>query len=283
MNKKKENCIFISANRSFLKLLKICLFSISQNYPNHPDILLCHTDFTENDLQEIDKITDRIIPISNTLEAHEIWPIMSHLPTDLDSRVFYARFLIRKWWIFDNYQNVLHLDADVLVVKNLDILMHYDEFFVVQESYAGDDKIFKDHNDPRLLQQLKKDAITIWNVAINGWIFLVPPIYRTQKHHQELMYLLSSYKSYIQRADQSIINTRIYKNNIPIQKDFNYNFQHRLLLQPLYDNWLVNAHIIHFNWINEKFRINCMKKMLHLSKTQDYPEKYRIYYYDLVM
>jgi hypothetical protein len=55
----------------------------------------------------------------------------------------------------------LHLDADVLVVKNLDILMHYDEFFVVQESYAGDDKIFKDHNDPRLLQQLKKDAITI--------------------------------------------------------------------------------------------------------------------------
>jgi hypothetical protein len=72
MNKKKENCIFISANRSFLKLLKICLFSISQNYPNHPDILLCHTDFTENDLQEIDKITDRIIPISNTLEAHEI-------------------------------------------------------------------------------------------------------------------------------------------------------------------------------------------------------------------
>jgi hypothetical protein len=52
--------------------LKICLFSISQNYPNHPDILLCYTDFTENDLQEIDKITDRIIPIPNTLEAHEI-------------------------------------------------------------------------------------------------------------------------------------------------------------------------------------------------------------------
>lgn len=283
MDKKKENCVFISANRSFLPLLKICLSSISQNYPNHPDIILCHTDFTENDLQGIDKIADRIIPIQNTLEAHEMWPIMDHLPRDIDPSVFYARFLIRKWWIFDNYNNVLHLDADVLVIKDLDMLMHYDNFFVVQEAYLGDDKIFKNHNDPHLLKQLTEDSITIWNIAINGWIFLVPPMYRTEKYHQELVYLLSSYKSYIQRADQSIINTRIYKNNLPIQKDFNYNFQHRLLLNPLYDDCLLNVHIVHFNWIDEKYRVQCMKKMLYLSKTQDYIEKYRTYYNALVI
>lgn len=278
MDKKKKNCIFISANKSFLELLKICLFSISQNYSNHPDIILCHTDFTNIDLQELSAIASRIIPIQNTLDSFEIWPIMSHLPNDTDPKTFYARFLIRKWWIFEGYENVLHLDADTLVLKDLDALMDRDDFYVVKEAYTGDDKIFKLHSDPDLLRQLDQDGIVIWDMAINGGVFLVPREYRKKKYYDELISLLSSYRPYIQRADQSILNIRMYKNHLPIQTQFDYNFQHRLVENQVYD-WLISdAHILHFNGVDNKYRKLCMEKFLDIYHSDNYIKKYRSYY-----
>lgn len=278
MDKKKKNCIFISANKSFLELLKICLSSISQNYPNHPDIVLCHTDFTNTDLQELSAIASRIIPIQNTLAPFEIWPIMSHLPNDTDPKTFYARFLIRKWWIFEGYENVLHLDADTLVLKDLDALMDRDDFYVVKEAYTGDDKIFKLHSDPDLLKQLDQDDIVIWDMAINGGVFLVPREYRKKKYYDELISLLSSYRPYIQRADQSILNIRMYKNHLPIQTQFDYNFQHRLVENPVYDSLISDAHILHFNGVDNKHRKLCMEKFLDIYTTDNDIQQYRAYY-----
>lgn len=278
MHKEKRNCIFISANKSFLKLLKICLYSISQNYSDHPDIVLCHTNLTTTDLQELNAITSRIVPIQNTLDPFEIWPIMSHLPNDTDPKTFYARFLIRKWWIFDNYDNVLHLDADTLVLKNLNEFMARDDFYVVKEAYMGDDKIFKLHNDPNLLKQLDQDNIIIWDIAINGWVFLVPPKYRKKEHYDQLLSLLYSYKPYIQRADQSVLNIRVYKNNIPIQTKFDYNFQHRLVENPAYDWLILDAHILHFNGVSDKYRLSCMQTFLEIYPSDNYMKRYRAYY-----
>jgi len=278
MYKEKENCIFISANKSFLPLLKMCLSSISENYPNHPDIILCHTDFTESDLHGIAKITDRVIPIPNILETYGIWPIMAHLPRDIDPSVFYARFLIRKWWIFNNYNNVLHLDADTLVMKDLSHLMDDNRFYIVEDVYVGDDNIFRNKYDSQLLKKLTDDSIVIGNKACNGWIFLVPFKYRTKKYYDDIMYLLWSYSNHIKRADQSILNIWLYRNNITIQKDFKYNFQHRLLLNPLNDKILRNAHIIHFNGVPERYRAICMRIFLELTKDVEYIVEYRKYY-----
>jgi lipopolysaccharide biosynthesis glycosyltransferase len=37
--------------------------------------------------------------------------------------------------VFKEYNNILHLDADTLVMNNLDNLMNFDEFYTVQEAY----------------------------------------------------------------------------------------------------------------------------------------------------
>ena len=278
MNKEKNNCIFISANKSFIEPLKVCLSSIVQNYSNHPEIILCHTDFTQRELIKLFQITKKIIPIVNNLSPDEIWPIMGHLPESIDPKVFYARFLLRKWWIFDTYKNVLHLDADTLVLKDLNQLMNYNDFYSVQEVYSWNDMIFKDPEDTNLLHQLSKDNISIGKTSSNGGIFLLPPHHRTIENYNEIMNILSTYGPYIKRADQSVINIRMSKHNISIQNDFTYNFQHRLIENPVYTPLIQDAHILHFNGVDDRYRTSCMKKFLDIYTTDNYIEKYKAYY-----
>ncbi len=281
MDTVKPNGIFISINRNFLETLKVCLLSILQNYPNHPDIILCHTDLIQKELRELLQITEKIIPIKNNLEPQEIWPIMWHLPVSIDPKVFYARFLLRKWGIFNNYNNILHLDADTLVVGNLDQLMSKNIFYAIEEAYQGEDKIFKDHNDIQLQKQLYRDNLVIGNKASNGGVFLLPPEYRTPEHYHDIISLLSWYAPYIKRADQSILNIRMYKNNIPIQKDFTYNFQHRLLEHAKNNAIADKASIIHFNGVSDIYRLDCMKKYLFLSQNNKWADMYREYFNSL--
>ncbi len=283
MNKNLKDCIFISIDKSFLELLKNCLLSIESIYKNHPDIILFYTNLTDNDLKELTQISSNIIPLKNRLKTNELWPIMWHLPESIDPRVFYARFLIWKHPIFKKYKNVLHLDADTILVQNLDYLLSYDDFYIVQDIYNWDDIIFKDINNHGLKKQLKKDGITLWNIAGNAWIFLIPPKYRTLEHYRDIMWLLDSYKQYIKWADQSILNIWIYKNHIDIKQVFDYNFQHRLLLDPTYDKYLATSHIIHFNWVNDQYRLAYTKFLLNILNEDNYIniKKYRDYVHSL--
>ncbi len=268
----------MSTNQSFFDTIKISLFSILKNYPEHSDIIICHTDLTKKQIQDLLWISEKIRIIENNLNKDNVWPIMWHLSKKIDPRVFYARFLMRTSDVFKEYNNILHLDADTLVMNNLDNLMNFDEFYTVQEAYQWDDKIFKNHHDENLIKKLEEDKILINWEASNAWIFLLPKKYRTQLNYDYLIYLLSSYKEYIKWADQSILNIWAYKNNIPIQKEFKYNFQHRILMKEENIELIKDASIIHFNWVDSNYRPSCMKKLLNLWGNDDFLEKYKMYY-----
>ncbi len=282
-NEISRYCIFFSANKAFLSCLKICLKSIVHNYWSHPDIIICYTDFSLWDLQNLQKIYDGIIFIKNDLTKYEIWPVMKHLPKEIDPKVFYARFLLWRHKIFDNYEKILHLDADIIVTKPLDELFSIDDFLMIKESYQWEDQIFISIENEALQKKLFDDWIVIKNTAGNAWVFLLPSRYRNENYYNQLMWILHKYNTYIKRADQSIINIRMYLNNLEISSQFEYNFQHRFIVDWNHDKILRNAKIIHFNGIADKFRILCMKFFynLILKWKHSYPWDYRKFYNDL--
>ena len=277
MGKKRGNCIFISVNKSFLKILKLCLLSISKNYKNHPDIVICHTDLTLKDVKELMQITDKIMAFQNVLNTHEIWPIMSHLPNDIDPRVFYARFLIWRLPIFQKYTSVLHLDADTIVLKDCTDVFDKQEFYIEKETYVWNDALFIDHNDQLLLEQIYKDGLRLNNEIWNAGVFMIPGKYITASIYDELMQVLDQYKNYIKRADQSIINIRLQKKSIPISHHDIYNFQHRALMKAR-ASFLLRHSIVHFNGVPDPYRVFFMKLLLLLPISFLWISLYKFFY-----
>lgn len=269
-----NNCIFISCNKSFVNILVLCLQSITKNYPTHWDIIICHTDLTHKEKLILSKFK-KIIFLKNTIKEYEIGPIMWHLPKETDPKVFYARFLLWREKIFDKYDNILHLDADTIIMKNIDELLQWNNFIITKEIYEWDDSIFKNNNDKQLEKQLFKDNIKINNsLTANCWVFILPKKYRNPFFYNQLMYILKKYYYYIKRADQSIINIWIAYNKLTIRKTFNLNFQHRIILQSnKQETWFKDTYILHFNGIDNNLRFDLMSYWLKIKNKNFYSKR----------
>ena len=279
----KQNCIFISVNQNFIDPLKICLYSLKENYPQHPPIIIYHTNLSEAQIQDLLIIEPNCFFLKNTFKKREIGPIMDHLPAWTDPKVFYARLALRREKVFKGYNNILHLDVDTVVLKNLDDLFQQHTFYIIKEAYTWECSIFRNHYDENLLYQLKKDNILLWDWAYNWWVFLLPANLRDKKQYHSLVRILQTYKKFIKRADQSVLNIRLYKNSFLGNHDFKYNYQHRLLMNEQYDTQLKNASIIHFNWVHYSIRSACMQKLLEIANDKkNIGIKYRQFYDSLL-
>lgn len=274
---RSKHCIFISVDKNFIKHLKVCLWSIKKHYWNHPDIIICHTNLTQQDIDKLQKIVP-IIPLHNTIKEEELWPIMSHLPSHINPRVFYARFLIRRHPLFQEYDNILHLDADTIIRKECDEIFTFTSFYIEKEAYRWENQIFFDINNTFLQQQLDKDCIKINNQAWNAWVFMSPKSYNNMTTYNELLYILTHYKEWIQWADQSVIAIWLSSHNIKPMQSHIYNLQHRDVERQELDSEFKNAKVIHFNGVHHSYRLLCMKLWIHLFWTVEWRKIYRLLY-----
>ncbi len=271
-----KNAIFLSLDKLFVNNALLCLLSIQKNFKGHPDIIICHTNLGEDEKILLCSCCENITFIENDLTDEDVWPIMSHLK-NTDPRVFYARFLLWKDERFNKYENILHLDCDTLVLQNLDELLSYDQFFMVQEWYDGDDQIFYDYKDPQLIWMLDEDGIHLCKHSGNAWVFLLPKVYRSTNFYEEILNIKQRYKKYIKRADQSIINLWCYKHWWNVSEDYSYNYQHRLINDK---TDFSTIKIVHFNWISGKYRNECMNYFLENYKA--WAENYYSFYTQIV-
>jgi len=276
----RNNCIFISANKDFFEILILCLKSIIQNYPNHPLVYICYTDFSNLEKEKIKRLINNVEFINNSITDKETGPIMGHLSKLIDPKVFYARLLIWKLPLFSQYDAVLHLDADTLVLQDLSKLFQKKEFYIEKECYNWEDSLFYNKHDSELLKLIISDWLIIpksfqpWN----AWIFLVPKKYLTKRVYNELIVTLYKYKPHIKRSDQSILNLRIIKKWIIINDEHQYNVQHRLIMnQQLFED-ISNYYIIHFNGVSSNIRLIFMKLFLFLYPFKGWLSLYRILY-----
>lgn len=277
---KSQNCIFISVDSRFLSILTVCLSSIAKNYPNHPDVIICHTNLREKDINRLKSILP-LTEIHNTLRSPEIGPIMKHLPKYLDPKVFYARLLIWRDPIFQNYNNILYLDADTLVLDDCDAIFLHHQFYIVKESYTWDDQIFINNKEYQLLHLAQRDDINIEGIAWNAGVFMLPKKYNTQEVFHELLTILSQYSKFIKWADQSVFAIWLMKRWFSPSKNTMYNFQHRLVVDPKFDHDFAKAKIIHFNGIPTLYRLFCMRLGSYLFSSKIWRKIYRQVYHIL--
>jgi len=86
---------------------------------------------------------------------------MGHLSKLIDPKVFYARLLIWKLPLFSQYDAVLHLDADTLVLQDLSKLFQKKEFYIEKECYNWEDSLFYNKHDSELLKLIISDWLII--------------------------------------------------------------------------------------------------------------------------
>lgn len=161
--------------------------------------------------------------------------LISHWYHDaIPSKMVYYKYLL---WTedYDEFDNILHLDADTLILSPLDELFEKDEFFVVKNNIPFKEvRILpenKTYNDIKN-KKLKKYGIRLpkHDDMINAGVFLIPKRYRTKDHLNTLVDITNDFGYLLVYADQSALSLWCLKNNITPSEDYQYNFQ-----TPLFD------------------------------------------------
>lgn len=242
-----KSAIFVTLNKDFLDFFYIFLNSLKKNYPDHPELLIYHTDLAAGDVNRLEDL-DRVRLFSISENNEHTGPVMAKYH-NIDPHVFYTRYLIWKNFA-DDYDSILHLDLDVLVMKPLNDLIESDEFMIFQDRYDDLDAVFYDNNNLNLKTLLKKDNINMPTSYANAGVFLVPQKYQTAENYDALIDITSRYKDHLIWADQSALNVWLAKEKIDIKNDDQYNYQVFHISRyrsPLSLFKLKDASIIHFN------------------------------------
>lgn len=250
----KKNAIFVEINQRFLPYLKVFLKNLFYIYPDCPDLLIYHTDLNEAQLRRLHKHTAvKTVRLDDTDYASGP-PMATHRPKLADPRISYARFLI---WTdrMQEYENVVHLDTDLLILGSFDDLFAYNRFTIFEETYQAKDSLFYDPQDPDLLRLLDEDGIRPPSRVANCGVFVVPRKDRSPDDYETLCYLLRRYDKYIKWSDQSIINLWMAKKGIRVTEGNRFNFQHRLVAKPGPVDGLREARIFHFNGVDLTYRL----------------------------
>lgn len=268
----RPHALFVSLNKWFLDYANCFLETLDRSYPDHPELIVYHTDLSEKECAGLKRFT-RVTTVKVGFDEFKTGPAMaSHHPKFADPRISYSRFLI---WTrrFDAYETVVHLDTDIIVRGSLEPLVSTDKFLIYPETYTGDDAIFYNRKDPKLIKLLHEDGIPMPTRAANAGIFAIPRSLRTQENYELLNYLIDRYDEYIKWSDQSILNLWMAKKGIALTDDFTFNFQNRLLSTSKAAE-IQSAKIFHLNGVDLAYRLFLMQT---LSQIHGWPGGWAIY------
>lgn len=234
------NAIFISFNDNHYHFVNSFLNSIKHNYKNHPTILANYDGNNQRVIARLKETTNlRQIELNHTYGFNT---------GGIPSNIIFQRFNL---WThqFDEFDKILHLDVDMVILKSLDHIFEKEDFYIYSD-HNPHAKIFSNSNDTYLLQSLKEDKIAICNTIdcmANAGVFLIPKKYRTNDYYQSLISLANKYHAYAAFADQSIISLWCHQSEIGIHVDFENNCQIRFLCDK---NLRINVEkisILHFS------------------------------------
>ena len=240
----RPHVIVVTLLANYYPILLLFLNSIKRRYPSHPEIVVCQKGFSPEQIGFLHSRYEgvRCFNIEGRVVVRGPAMLGRDYP-DLDA--FYARFLI---WsdLFDEYENVLYLDIDALIVGPLDELLNRAEFQCFEESYAGEQPYFYDASDPQLRMLLAEDGVpALPPVPGNAGVMLIPRRYRTFAQLAELQRLLNRYEKHLIWGDQSLINLWMARYGIVPVHDPRYNFQVRFLVQRRYPAEFRDVRFLH--------------------------------------
>lgn len=242
------NAIFISFDDNYLSYATSCINSILSNYPDHPVILL---NYSGNQ-----KIVAHEHLGSGRIEILQLQNDFNFTLGPVKSPIVYDRFLL--WGeIFQEFNKILHLDVDTLVLRPLDDLFEH-EFFITSDNHIQARSLTI--HDRRIQHQLTPADISACNKLLkddnlqsmnkihtmaNAGVFLISKKYRGPSQLNSLIRLATRYDKYLAYADQSAISIWCAQNNLKPNLDFKFNQQIRFLIDQ--NPSMEDTHILHFS------------------------------------
>lgn len=208
--------------------------SLNENYPNHPNIIV-HYEGKNTDRINWLKSRKDIRLFLNTELSVNLTSL--HFHKAVPSKLVYFKYLL---WTnkYDEYDNILHLDVDTLVLGSLDELLSRDDFFVVYNNIPFKEvRILPDDKKSRGLAgcYLRYHGIKEpeHDDMINAGVFMIPKIGRKKKYLESLVEITNDFKDLLVYADQSALSLWCMKHGIAPSTEYQYNFQ-----TPLFNKFL---------------------------------------------
>ena len=155
----------------------------------------------------------------------------------------------------NDYDNILHLDVDTIVLQDLDEILVKDEFLMFDnnEILEGVDIIDKSDEAQSTINNLKINY-DVYNPPKfgNAGVFTLPKRYRTRENLEQLQIITKEMGRYLLYADQSAINLWMIKNGVEVSDSIEYNFQPHF-----------------FNYDNNKYEFSDVKILHFAAKKAD--------------
>ena len=234
-------------NDGYFHFAKSFLNSLKTNYPNHPKLLINYEGDNQNILSFLDKLGNI-----------EIITFGDQFPYDggehSDSFIYNSLHL----WTdrFSEYDSILYLDVDMIVLRPLDYLFDHEDFYIISDHNPHGPLFFQEQydNNEDLRNNLKEDGFSdIFDIDYmpNTGVFLLPKKYRTESNFQELIEFGKRYGNYLNYYSQSIITLWIKKHNIAIDKNYDFNCQVRFLFHSDLKLNIYDIAILHYSGENK--------------------------------
>jgi len=265
----KKNAVVIVVNQAFAHYAKPLINSIKRNWISHPEILLFLSHDVNTELEDwfsrIDKVTvKRFNPAD-----YEYRKLLNDGSGRFDSKDFNdAGYFIINFWddTFAEYDDLLILDADMLVLKDLTELINTGSFTGVSAAnsrmlpvFSFDQPIFQKlfNLTSYYLKALSMGIYLKPYQSLNSGVVRIAKNDRSKSTFRIMLNLLKTFRKGCP-GDQEIILLWMKKFNKKVSLDFRMNFQARFFnaLQNndssmLYHDEIRKAaedvHIIHFN------------------------------------
>jgi lipopolysaccharide biosynthesis glycosyltransferase len=272
-----NNAIFIALDDRHWHYFMHCYNSILDNYPNHPKLLVHYSGWRKERISWLSYREDIRLYLKQDLPKEFSY---SWYHEEVPSKMVYFKYLL---WTdeYDEYDNILHLDADTIVLSPLDDLFENKEFFIVKNNISFKEVQVisnKKTYEPRLLRNnrayrgvidpiLQAHGIKYPNQEdmVNAGIFLIPKVYRTKSYLDSLLRITNDFGPFLVYADQSALSLWCIENSITPSSDYQYNFQ-----MPLFDKLLRSRYKENLDvgcYFNFKKDILNKIKIVHFSGT----------------
>jgi len=241
--------VIVTVDDCYADILQLFLGSLHRHYPLHPEVLVCTKGWNAGLQDRFRRLFSFVTWIDVADLDWHAGPPMKH-QDEFDHPVMYARWaaLTRR---FDRYDQILYLDADMLVLAPLEELFDAGRMVAFKELYPDPATlVFTNHADAGLEALLAADGLHDhdWTVAANAGVIVLPSSVRTAQHLAEAQRIKGRYGPHLMWGDQSLLNIWMASYRLGVTHDCRFNYQLRLLIEghgrccPFRD-----VRILHFN------------------------------------